>query len=64
MQCGVRTEGRSHSAFIRPRQCARKAVYTDGVNFFCTQHAKEAPTVFKQASGAIRRELRRIEELK
>lgn len=34
--------------------CTRKATYTDGRHFYCTQHAKEPPTILRKATGRIR----------
>ena len=35
-------------------QCSRRATYTDGKNFVCTQHAKEPATVLRMATGKIK----------
>jgi len=41
-------------------RCKRRATYTDGSHHYCTQHAKEPPTVYAKATGKIRADLRPI----
>lgn len=65
MQCDCTTEPGSISnrfAGIGGKRCTRKATYMDRHGrYFCTQHAKEPPTIRKKASGKIRADLIRIE---
>ena len=42
------------------RRCTRDATYTDGVKFYCTQHAKEPATMMRKGTGKIRADLRPI----
>lgn len=39
-------------------KCRRKATHTDGSSYYCTQHAKEPPTLLAKATGKIRNGLR------
>jgi hypothetical protein len=41
-------------------RCKRRATHTNGTAHYCTQHAKEPPTVYRKASGKIRADLRPI----
>ena len=63
--CCRQTQQRDLSAVLsnwgRSHPCTRAATYTDGKNFYCTQHAKVPATVLRKATGKIRDGLRRIE---
>jgi hypothetical protein len=56
MQCEARTYRSVYDLHSnRGGQCSRKAAYVDDHgHYWCTQHAKDYPTVYLKASGKIR----------
>lgn len=34
-------------------RCVKPATHTDGVKFYCTQHAREPATMLRKASGKL-----------